>query len=236
MLGAMRIATNLIFDAACLLALGLALGPANGVAAGEERPPRQETPLVEGTAAHGLRIYRAAGCASCHAATVAEDGGDPLRAAHPLEGAAYRGTWWNGRITTDAGDASDYCLRTFLDPNTEGFTAPERKALVLFMQSLGSERGVGPLLLLRRDAGDVDLRGAEPSRGGDLYRRACVSCHPGDGAVAAALIGKLSPLQVAEIVRKGTGRMPFFQVDRLTGGQVGDIASYLESLREATKP
>jgi mono/diheme cytochrome c family protein len=187
-----------------------------------------------GSAAHGGEIFVTVGCATCHAASIRDEASNELiRAGHPLEGAAWRGTWWNGRITTDAGEASDFCLRTFIDPNSEGFTAEERKALVLFMQDLGSERGVSPQVLLRRDAGDVDLRSGDPLRGRDLYRRACGSCHGKDAAAEKALIKQLSPLQVASVIRKGTGLMPFFQVDRLTAGQVADIAVYLESVRDA---
>jgi len=192
-------------------------------------PDRMSQP---GTTAHGREIYSTAGCADCHAATLAQEAKeDRIRSGHPLEGAAYRGTWWNGRIATDAGEASDFCLKTFIDPNNEGFTAVERKALVLFMQDLGSERGVSPLALLRRDAGDVDLGAGDAARGRELYRRACVSCHA--AGTERDLIKELSPAQIADLIRKGSGRMPFFQVDRLTAPQVADLAVYLESLRKA---
>ena len=200
--------------------------------------PAPERVAQPGTAAHGREIYSGAGCASCHASSLSQEAKSPLiLAGHPLEGAPFRGTWWNGRIATDVGEASDFCLRTFIDPKSEGFTAEERKALVLFMQELGSERGVSPLALLRRDAGDVDLRAGDATRGRDLYQRACVSCHTVAGRAAAEvereLIGDLSPAQVAEIIRKGTGRMPFFQVDRLDAPQVADIAAYLELARKS---
>src|SRR5262249_14426366 len=157
-----------------------------------------------GSAAHGREIYETAGCAKCHAPTIGEEARDErLRAGHPLQGAPSRGTWWNGRINTDVGEASDFCLRTFLDPNSEGFTAEERKALVLFMQDLGADRGVSPLVLLKRDAGDVDLRSGDPSRGAGLYRRACASCHRSDTAGLRNLIKDRSPQQVADVIRKG---------------------------------
>src|SRR5262245_7104130 len=129
-----------------------------------------------GTASHGRKIYKERGCANCHATSATEEEGPAslLRAGHPLAGAAYRGSWWNGKITTDAGDAADRCNKTFLDPSSEGLDASERKALVLFMQSLGSQTGISPLTLLRRDAGDVDLRTGDASRGRELYRRACI--------------------------------------------------------------
>jgi mono/diheme cytochrome c family protein len=187
-----------------------------------------------GSAAHGKELFEASGCSSCHAATFSDDAKDGrIRAGHPLEGAPSRGTWWNGRITTDVGEASDFCLRTYLDPNSEGLTAVERKALVLFMQELGSERGVSPLALLRRDAGDVDLRSGDAGRGRGLYRQACGSCHGSGLPIERALTGNLSPAQLAEIIRKGTARMPFFQVDRLSSPQVADIATYLESVKVA---
>lgn len=196
-----------------------------------------------GSASHGRKIYVESGCSRCHAASFEEDSseGGPLRAGHPLEGAAYRGTWWNGRITTDAAEASDFCRRTFLDPNgndEEGFTTQERKALVLFMQGLGGERGISPLTLLRRDAGDVYLNAGEAGRGTDLYRRACLTCHgASEPEKAEAELTKmaedLSPAQLAGAIRRGKGTMPFFQVDRLTAPQVADIAAYVESAKKA---
>ena len=192
-----------------------------------------------GTASHGRKIYAERGCANCHAANASEEEGPAalLRAGHPLAGAAYRGSWWNGRITTDAGDASDHCFKTYIDPGSEGFEAAERKALVLFMQALGSDTGVSPLTLLRRDAGDVDLRTGDVTRGRDLYRRACVSCHGGGDLDAAESFvrksaGTLSAGQIAALVRGGGQLMPFFQIDRLTAEQVADIAVYVGSLRQ----
>ncbi len=206
----------------------------SGVVAGEQESGKP----APGTASHGAAIYRERGCVPCHSATLDEDARDsapeasgPIRAGHPLEGAAYRGSWWGGRITTDAAEAADFCLRAWIEPDTEGFSAQERKALVLFMQALGSERGVSPLLLLRRDAGDVDVRGGDPSRGRSAYARACAACHPGGEAEARRLQGGLSPAQVADLIRKGSGRMPFFQVDRLAAAHIADIAAYLDSLR-----
>ena len=205
-----------------------------------EAPARVTQP---GTASHGREIYSTVGCADCHAATLSDEAreaqegrtadGGRIRAGHPLEGAPWRGSWWNGRIATDAGEASDFCLRSFIDPNSEGFTAEERKALVLFMQELGSERGVSPLVLLRRDAGDVDLRAGVPARGRVIYQRVCVPCHAGGAEAGRALIKELSPAQIAEVIRKGSGRMVFFQVDRLTSPQVADVAAYLDSVRKS---
>jgi mono/diheme cytochrome c family protein len=194
-----------------------------------------------GTAGHGRKIYEESGCARCHAASIEEDSseGGLLRAGHPLEGAAYRGTWWSGRITTDAAEASEFCRKTFIDPNDEeGFSAAERKALVLFVQQLGAERGISPHALLRRDAGDVDLSAGEPSRGKELYRRACLACHGGQDplraeAEIAKMAGDFSPAQVADAIRRGKATMPFFQVDRLAAPQVADIAAYVESVRKA---
>jgi mono/diheme cytochrome c family protein len=209
------------------LALGLLL------AAGQTAPAAP----APGTAAQGLAIYSQAGCAACHAASLDQESSDGLRrAGHPLEGAAYRGTWWNGRIATDVGDASEFCLLTFVDPNSEGFGADERKALVLFMQGLGSERGISPLVLLRRDAGDVDLSKGDAGRGKETYRRACGSCHGTREAEATTLVKDLSPAQIADVIRKGSGRMPFFQVDRLTAAEVADVSTWLDAIRKPVKP
>lgn len=202
-------------------------------------PPAAASDAPSGTASHGRDIYNKR-CVVCHAAGPAQEEGEQslLRAGHPLAGAAYRGSWWNGKIATDAGDASDYCFRTYVDPNSEGLEAAERKALVLFMQALGSDTGISPMTLLRRNAGDVDLRTGDAARGAGLYRRACVACHGGsDAAAVASFIEKtassLSPSQVADVIRRGSGLMPFFQVDRLTAQQVADIALYVESRKPA---
>jgi len=201
----------------------------------DEGPSRRVA--LPGTAGHGRDIYATRGCAACHAATFEQEAKDGLlRAGHPLEGAAHRGTWWNGRITTDAGDASEFCLRSFIDPNTEGFTPEERKALVLFMQELGSERGVSPLVLLRRDAGDVDLSSGDAGRGRKVWDRACLACHVDTPPEVERLIKPLSAAQIAGIVRLGSGTMPFFQVDRLPAPMVADVVAYLDSLREKPSP
>jgi mono/diheme cytochrome c family protein len=201
----------------------------------DEGPSRRVA--LPGTAGHGEDIYATRGCAACHATTFEQEAKDGLlRAGHPLEGAAHRGTWWNGRITTDAGDASEFCLRSFIDPNTEGFTPEERKALVLFMQELGSERGVSPLVLLRRDAGDVDLSSGDPGRGRQVWQRACLACHADTPPEVARLLKQLSAGQIAGIVRLGSGTMPFFQVDRLPAPMVADVVAYLDSRREKPSP
>jgi len=217
------------------LVAALAIGASLAAGAASREP--EGPPPPPGTAAHGREIVARLGCGTCHAATFRQEAEDGLlRAGHPLEGAAYRGTWWNGRITTDAGDASDFCLKTFVDPNRAGFTAAERKALVLYMQALGSQRGISPLVLLRRDAGDVDLSEGNAERGHDVYARACTSCHEGGRETIRELFGDLSPAQVAGVIRKGSGTMPFFQIDRLTARQVADVAAYMEAVRTPSPP
>lgn len=230
-----------------LVATALAAGCA--AYGGFAEPPAGEAPpgppdagparrvALPGSAGHGRDLYATRGCVACHAATFEQEAKDGLlRAGHPLEGAAHRGTWWNGRITTDAGDASEFCLKSWIDPNTEGFTPEERKALVLFMQELGSERGVSPLVLLRRDAGDVDVGSGDSGRGQEIWRRACQACHAGGEPEMVELMGRLSPAQIAGVVRQGTKTMPFFQVDRLPAPQVADVVSYLQALREKPRP
>ncbi|HET6373371.1 MAG TPA: c-type cytochrome [Candidatus Polarisedimenticolia bacterium] len=218
----------------------LILAPGLTRALGQSQGP--EPGVVPGSVEHGRRIYSQQHCGDCHALTLEQDqkdigesGAGRIRSGHALEGAPYRGTWWGGRITTDAGDASDFCLLSFVDPNSGGFGAPERKALVLFMQDLGAEVGVAPLVLLRRDEGDVDLGKGDAARGRPLYARACAHCHPGGEAEALKLMGDLSPMQAASVIRRGSGRMAFFQIDRLSAPQVADIAAYLESVRESAK-
>src|SRR5262245_30553539 len=105
-------------------AMVLAIGTAPSGAPGNEPARRVALP---GTAAHGEDLYATRGCAPCHATTSAQEAQDGLlRAGHPLEGAAHRGAWWDGRVTSDAAEAAEICLRTFVDPNTPGFTAEER--------------------------------------------------------------------------------------------------------------
>jgi mono/diheme cytochrome c family protein len=232
-----RVLTALAVMSGCLLISGAAARQTESPPAGppDEGPARRVA--LPGSAGHGRDLYATRGCAACHAASFEQEARDGLlRAGHPLEGAAHRGTWWNGRITTDAGDAAEFCLKSFIDPNSEGFTPEERKALVLFMQELGSERGVSPLVLLRRDAGDVDVGSGDPARGREIWRRACQSCHPGAPAELPRLMGPLSAAQIAGVVRLGTKTMPFFQVDRLPAPEVADVVSYMETLREKPRP
>ncbi|MGH9866740.1 MAG: c-type cytochrome [Candidatus Polarisedimenticolia bacterium] len=215
--------------AIALSGIALAIGPMPSGPPGNEPARRVALP---GTAGHGEDLYASRGCAACHATTFAQEAQDGLlRAGHPLEGVAHRGTWWNGRVTGDAAEAAEICLRSFVDPNAPGFTAEEGKALVLFLKELGSERGVSPMAVVKGDPSDVNVAAGDAGRGREIWRRACLACHAEVPFDARKLVGDLSPARLAEIVRQGTRTMPFFQVDRLPSPMVADVVAYLEALR-----
>ena len=209
--------------------VALALGPMPSGHSGSEPARRVALP---GTAGHGEDLYATRGCAACHAATVAQEAQDGLlRAGHPLEGVVHRGRWWNGRVTGDPAEAAEVCLRAFVDPNAPSFTDEERKALVLFLKELGSERGVSPLEVVKGDPAEVNLAGGDAGRGREVWRRACLPCHAEVPVDARKLVRDLPASRLVEIVRQGSGNMPFFQLDRLPSPMVADVVAYLETLR-----
>ena len=202
-------------------------------------PPGVVETQGSATSSDGARFFsdRAAGpakvaCADCHLienpALPPPD--DLIRSGHTLFDAFGRGTWWNGRITTDCGEAAEVCLKRF-----QG--APElppkmRTALVLYMKSHSAPVS-NPIILMRVPPAGTDVNQGDAARGQDLFRRACSVCHAPGGSDSGPDLSrsKMTAREIADTTRAGKGRMPFFQGDILSNEQVADISVHAQRLQ-----
>lgn len=90
---------------------------------------------------------------------------------------------------------------------------------------------------------DVQVTGADVSRGRDLYISSCAACHGpgaggdavGGGYVAPPLL-EIDPVTVGEAVRTGPGSMPVFGPGQIEDDELDDVAAYLIHLREHAAP
>ena len=210
----------------------------------EERPaaPQPPPPRRPGTATSrdGKQFFfdRGAGpagiaCADCHLinepALAPPD--DRIRPGHNLFDAFGRGTWWNGRITTDCGEAAEVCYRRF--QGAEELPPWARVALVKYMKSRAAPVS-NPWILLRVPPGRSSVNQGDAQQGADLFRRACAVCHPGGVAASEGIAlreSTMTPREIADLIRTGRGRMPLYQADILSDEEVADIAVYVDSLR-----
>jgi len=171
-------------------------------------------------------------CADCHAISNPSLGptDDLIRAGHNLTDAFGRGSWWNGHVTTDCGEAAEVCYRRFQGGNEIDNVA--RVSLVMFMKS-HSVAVSSPILVMRVPPGRAPINEGDAARGRDLFRRACGVCHGegGTGAGGGLASSTKSPKEIADIIRTGEERMPLFQGDILADDQVADLAAYAWSLQ-----
>lgn len=175
------------------------------------------------TGGDGLALY-AQSCAACH-------------------GPAGSGSA-NGPPLIGVGAASaDLMLRTGRMPlaapgapmvsRVPVFTDEQIKALVAYVASLGD----GPPIP------DVQVAGADLSKGRDLFITSCAACHGagaggdavGGGYVAPPLLG-VDPVTVGEAIRTGPGVMPVFGSGQISDEDLNAIAAYLVYLREDAAP
>lgn len=90
----------------------------------------------------------------------------------------------------------------------------------------------------------IPIEGGNLSRGGELVRRYCASCHRTavrggalgfTGTNAPSLTGKSSAL-VAGAIRSGPGPMPLFPPSVLTDKDVASVVDYIRYVQEPTSP
>jgi mono/diheme cytochrome c family protein len=214
-------------------------------AAQEEQPPAPKPPAPRrpgaATSREGEQFFfdrgaAAAGiaCADCHSihspAVAPPD--DLIRPGHNLFDAFGRGTWWNGRITTDCGQAAEVCFKRF--QGAEELPPWARVALVKYMKSRSAPVS-NPWILLRVPPGRSNVGAGTEERGRDLFRRACAVCHPGGAAASeggSLRKSTMTPREIADLIRAGRNRMPFYQADILGDQDVADRAVYTHSLRQ----
>ncbi len=172
-------------------------------------------------------------CADCHLVTApgSPPSDDLIRPGHTVFDAAGRGNWWNGRIMTDSGEAGEVCLKRFMG-GTE-MSGLMRTRFVEYMMSLGAPYAA-PLVIRRMPPGLVEIASGEREKGADLFQRACEGCHPGGGAGLGPDLTKsrITPTEIADLIREGKDPMPFYQADILTNEEVAHVAAFTYGLQK----
>jgi thiosulfate dehydrogenase len=135
----------------------------------------------------GLNAYR---CATCHRATSdAQD--DRILPGAVLAGAHERPTFWQGQ-ERDLLRAINYCRQYFMSA-PEPWTAESEPARALYAYILSLSPPVKEPVPFTVVADIADLPPGDPALGGEVYRRACRSCH-GDAHTAAGRQVPQAPL------------------------------------------
>ncbi|MCS6899531.1 MAG: c-type cytochrome [Myxococcales bacterium] len=185
-------------------------------------------------------------CSTCHATAQHPAAGRRLPGAD-LDGVTARPHFWGGQ-EGDLLRSVNHCLRIFM-LDSQGLTRDDPRAsdLYAFLASLPLVETTPVPFTVVGVIRDVPV--GDATRGGEIYGKACRSCHgtPHDGAgrlPGASLLPEetiaehsdYDPLElrvtVIEKIRHGSflgyaGRMPPFSVEVLSDGEVGDLLSYL---------
>jgi ubiquinol-cytochrome c reductase cytochrome c subunit len=201
------LAAGVLF-AAAVFVIGLQTGSPSAAATGSS--DGQAPPDVED-------LFRA-DCAVCHGAGGRGTSRGPSLVGVGEAAAHYQLT--TGRMPLPDPDAPSRRRDPAYPPETI-------EALVDLVGSFGG----GP------DVPTVDVRGADVSRGGTLYRLNCAACHQSTGEGGALVqreappLDRSTPVQVVEAIRLGPGQMPQFGPAALDDAQARDVAAYVQYLR-----
>lgn len=178
-----------------------------------------------GGGAAGEDVDRAGGtlflqhCAACHGADA---------------GGSFRGPELSGAGAA----AAHFQVSTGRMPPRAWQRRPERVPPAEFSQAevLAIARYVGRIAG-GPDVPQVDLTGAELSRGAELYLETCAACHGSTGAGgvltggdAAPPLGDLTPVQIAEAIITGPGEMPKFAFEQLDARERDAVVRYVEEV------
>jgi len=201
-----------------------ALGVAFGTLA-----PRGQTAVAASVdakqIAEGQRLYETA-CITCHGANLqGVQGRGPS-----LVGVGEAATYFQvstGRMPADANGAQ-------IQRKQPVFKPEETDALGAFIQANGG----GPVIP------DGDLRApAQLSRGGELYRLNCASCHNFTGQGGALSQGKYAPAlteatdrQIYGAMLSGPQNMPKFGDGQLTPDEKRAIITFVQNNKETIDP
>jgi mono/diheme cytochrome c family protein len=173
-------------------------------------------------------------CGSCH---THQPGGDALRPAPPLAGAATRAGLWSGHAP-DLPAAVGMCAERYLAVPPDGEAIGH---LVAAIRALPGETPPETSAATGRSAARTFARaapspreGGRPEAGAALYARACAHCHEA-GAGPALKGGSWPPDAVVAAVR-GLDRprhpgslMPPFPVEVLSDDDLRDLAAWIDA-------
>jgi thiosulfate dehydrogenase len=187
-------------------------------------------------------------CSTCHATTATPEAGH-LRAGYSLHNVASRPNWWGG-YETNLLDAVNFCYVNFMrgvSPLTP--EDPKSRALYEYLVHISPDPQAAALpLTVVKDISDVP-RG-DTSRGAEVYRASCQTCHgethTGKGRLTqlASILPEITteydsifpgvphPLVVIEKVRHGqffgvSGSMPLYSREALSDEDLGALLAYL---------
>jgi thiosulfate dehydrogenase len=187
-------------------------------------------------------------CATCHSTTAAPEPGR-IHSGYTLHDSAFRPSWWGG-YETNLLDAVNFCYVNFMrgiSPLTP--EDPKARALYEYLVEISPNRQAParPFTVVK-DINDVP-RGST-TRGAEVYRAACQTCHgelhTGKGRLSelASILpevtdayGSLFPgvpkqLPVIEKVRHGQffgvgGSMPLYSLEALSDEDLGALLAFL---------
>ncbi|MCI2421272.1 cytochrome c [Saccharopolyspora sp. K220] len=205
-----------------VLALGIALVGAGGLyTVVTPEPQTAQAAADPALVRQGEQLYNNA-CITCHGANLqgVQDRGPSLVGVGE---AAVNFQVSTGRMPMARQEAQ--ALR-----KPPKFNPEEIDALAAFVQTYGG----GPETPAQTGAA---LQGADPARGGELYRLNCASCHNFTGRGIAMSSGKFAPniheateQQIYEAMLTGPQNMPKFSDRQLTPEEKKDIIAYVKSV------
>lgn len=187
-------------------------------------------------------------CATCHATTPTPEDGR-MYAGYTLHDSAFRPSWWGG-YETSLLDAVNFCYVNFmrgvspLEPED-----PKSRALYEYLVRISPDRQA-PALPLTVVKNVEDVPRGDATRGAQVYRAACQTCHgetnTGRGRLTelasvlpnvvddyeALFPGVPKQLVVIEKVRHGQffgvgGNMPPYSQEALSDADLGALLTFL---------
>lgn len=186
----------------------------------------QDEPALSTAAQEGKRLYETA-CITCHGvyAQGVPDLGPSLIGTGSAAVEFQVGT---GRMPMARQEAQ-------AERKTPHFNLDEARQIGAYIQALGG----GPQL----PAGDDLGEGGDESRGGELFRVNCSSCHSFGGGGGALSSGKYAPSLEESTSRDmyaamltGPQNMPVFGDNQLSPEEKRDIISYVQNLQHDPDP
>lgn len=215
-----------------LLTVGLALVATGGLYTIASPQPQTAVAQDQGVLARqGEQLYNNH-CITCHGANLQ---GVPDRGPS-LVGVGEAATYFqvsSGRMPAarQEAQAERKPIKPFSSPAGVEISQEEAAdALAAFVQANGGGTE-------RPDEQGAALRGDDPSRGGELFRLNCASCHNFTGRGGALSSGKFAPSldeateeQIYTAMLSGPQNMPKFSDRQLTPEEKRDIVAYVKSV------
>ncbi len=187
-------------------------------------------------------------CVTCHATVANEekDGDGLLRPGFSLWGAAQRPFWRFDEKRSSfptLADAVDVCVQIF--QGGEPLVGKKRVALTQYLKSISplpkqTPPKIETSLMADLNYNRAQYQNGDADAGRALFYAACHSCHPHGKSGIGPAINDKSVAELAAKIREGNGMLrgarngcdwlPAFGANRLSDGQIADIAAYVVTL------